>query len=193
MAESSKWRLLIVEDEDSSRDFLTHILAKSSENQIASARSGNAAITLMKAERPFDLILTDIRMLDGNGMEVLRAAKELAPLTEVIIMTGYASVDTALEAMNLGAFCYLLKPLKMEEIKLQIQRAKEKISLVMDNHRLHEELFQEATNSAKTIEEFLQLMQQAEKRDVMQKLMTNMEEANRKAKGLLQDRKNARK
>ena len=81
--------------------------------------------------RPFDVVILDIKMPGGmDGIEALRAIKKIQPLTEVILLTGHASVETSIEGMKLGAFDYVLKPVKLEELLPKMLQAFEK----KDNH-----------------------------------------------------------
>ncbi|OPX36175.1 MAG: two-component system response regulator, partial [Desulfobacteraceae bacterium 4484_190.3] len=78
--------------------------------------SGEQALELMKKKR-FDVVLLDIKMPGGmDGIETLREMKKIAPLTEVILLTGHASVESSIEGLKLGAFDYLLKPMKLEDL-----------------------------------------------------------------------------
>ena len=90
--------------------------------------SGEEAIALLKEEM-FDVIILDIKMPGGmDGIEALREIKKIQPLTEVLLLTGHASVETSIEGMKLGAFDYLLKPIKFEELLQKIAAAFEKKS-----------------------------------------------------------------
>lgn len=88
------------------------------------------------AEAPFDIVLLDVRLPDINGMEVLRGIRRQSPDTEIIMMTGYASVNDAVEAVKQGAFYYVAKPFSPDQIELIIKRASEKVELAAENRRL---------------------------------------------------------
>jgi DNA-binding NtrC family response regulator len=106
-------RILIVEDELIARENLDHVLHKEGYDTVA-VESGQLALQeLEKGE--FDLVMTDLRLQQVDGLQVLERAKELSPDTEVIMITGYATVSTAVEAMQKGAYHYLPKPYKIEE------------------------------------------------------------------------------
>ena len=92
-------------------------------------------------ESQFDLLLCDLRLPDLSGLEVMKAARAADPTMEVIILTGFASVDSAIEAIRAGAFHYVTKPLKMAELKVLVQRALEKVALVREKEALKEALF----------------------------------------------------
>jgi len=120
-------RILIVDDEQIARENLDHILKKEGYETV-SAESGIAALReLGKGE--FDLVLTDLKMQVVDGLQVLEKARELYPDTEVIVITGYATVATAVEAMQKGAFYYLPKPVKIDEVRILVRQAIEKKSL----------------------------------------------------------------
>jgi len=95
---------------------------------VTGVTSGEAAIDLLK-KQPFDVVLLDIKMPGGvDGIETLMKIKKIRPLTEVILITAYASVETTTEGMKQGAFDYLLKPVRLEELLGQIKAALEKKS-----------------------------------------------------------------
>lgn len=123
----SQPRILIVEDEDITRENLVHVLRKEGYTT-EDVDNGAQAITLLE-KQDFDLILTDLRMQNVGGMEVLEAAKTMRPNAEVIILTGFATVETAVEAMNKGAYNYLSKPYKLKELRVLVRKALEKHSL----------------------------------------------------------------
>lgn len=89
----------------------------------------------------FDLILCDLRLPGINGIELLKAVRKRHPDCEVIIITAYSTVDTAIEAISSGAFHYVTKPIKMAELKLLVKRALDKVLLVREKHALKEALF----------------------------------------------------
>src|SRR5215203_7333807 len=129
--------ILIVDDELGMRQFLTHLLQR--EGHIARvAENGRDAIAQLREEPP-DLIISDIRMPDMGGVDLLRAAKELLPEVEVIMMTAFANVDTAREAFLLGAYDFVQKPFDNDLLKETVTRALEKISLVKEKEALLEE------------------------------------------------------
>ncbi len=122
-----KARVLVAEDEDITRDNLTHILKKEGYD-VTSVADGAQAVAALEHE-DYNLVLTDLRMAHVGGMEVLEAVKTLRPSAEVIILTGYATVETAVEAMNKGAYNYLSKPYQLKELRVLIRRALEKQEL----------------------------------------------------------------
>ncbi len=120
-------QILVVDDEDIARDNVAYILKKGG-YEVLTAADGNAAITILE-EQEVDLVLTDLRMKGRDGFAVLGATKKLWPETEVIVITGYASVDTAVEAIQKGAYHYIAKPVKMDEMQLLVHKALEKRNL----------------------------------------------------------------
>ncbi|MEW6658602.1 MAG: sigma-54 dependent transcriptional regulator [Thermodesulfobacteriota bacterium] len=117
-------RILIVEDELIARENLDHVLRKEGYDTVA-VESGQLAFQeLEKGE--FDLVMTDLRMQQVDGLQVLERTKELSPDTEVIMITGYATVSSAVEAMQKGAYHYLSKPYKIEEVRILVRKALEK-------------------------------------------------------------------
>ncbi|MHB8628681.1 MAG: response regulator transcription factor [Aggregatilineales bacterium] len=116
-------RILIVDDEGA----ICHTISKALQRIggfISTATSGEEALRLV-AEQAFDVVLTDIRMPDISGVELLTRIKESAPDSVVIMMTGYASLDTAIDAMRLGASDYLVKPSDSQDIRRSVQRGLE--------------------------------------------------------------------
>lgn len=120
-------RILIAEDEVIARDNLEYVLRKEG-YETFSVENGAEAIRELE-KRPFDLVLTDLRMHPVGGMEILLRTKELYPDTEVIVITGYATVISAVEAMQKGAFHYIPKPYKIDEVRNLVRQALEKRSL----------------------------------------------------------------
>ncbi|MBU1397889.1 MAG: response regulator [Proteobacteria bacterium] len=119
------FRVLVVDDE---ADFLETIVNRLLKRKIdaTGVPGGEAALSLMK-EKNFDVVLLDIKMPGGmDGIEVLKESKKIQPLTEVILLTGHASVETSIEGMNSGAFDYLIKPVKFAELLEKLIAAFEK-------------------------------------------------------------------
>jgi DNA-binding NtrC family response regulator len=123
----NKSRILIVDDEAIARENLEHILQKDGYD-VVTADSGIAALKrLSKTE--FDLVMTDLKMKQVDGMEVLARTKEQYPNTEVVMLTAYATLSTAIEAMQKGAYHYIPKPYKIDEVRMIAKRALEKKGL----------------------------------------------------------------
>ena len=132
----SEARVLVVDDEKSMRDLLAITLQKAG-YEVTLAEGGAAAIEAIRRD-PFDAIITDLRMPKVDGLQVLRSAKEQSPDTAVIMVTAMASTETAVEAMKLGAYDYITKPFKVDELQLTIQRALDNQSLVRENRNLRQ-------------------------------------------------------
>ena len=129
-AASNKPRILIVDDEPSMREMLRIVLRRDGYDVVV-AENGREALDYLRRE-PVDLLLSDIRMPDVSGVEVLRAAKEMNRDIVAFMMTAFASTDTAVEAMRLGAVDYFTKPFSMDELRLKIRQH-------LDTHRLKQE------------------------------------------------------
>src|SRR5690348_5590488 len=129
--------LLIVDDELGMRQFLTHLFQREG-HFVRVAENGRVALEQLE-QLPPDLIISDIRMPDMSGVELLRAARELLPAVEVIMMTAFANVDTAREAFLLGAYDFVQKPFDNDLLKETVTRALDKISLIKEKEALLEE------------------------------------------------------
>src|SRR5713226_7144247 len=129
--------LLIVDDELSMRQFLTHLFQREG-HTVRVAENGRQAMTLLR-EQPADVVISDVKMPDMGGIELLRAARELQPDVEFIMMTAFANVDTAREAFLLGAFDFIQKPFDNDHLKEIVARALAKISLVKEKQTLLDE------------------------------------------------------
>jgi two-component system, NtrC family, response regulator AtoC len=131
-----KIRLLVVDDEQSIRR-LCMTIGTSLGFICAEAESAESAVNRLEAEAP-DLVLTDLKLPSQSGVELLRQVKALIPRTEVAIMTGHGSIESAVDAMKLGAYDYIEKPFRVEKMRLLLQRMAEKIRLVTENEFLRE-------------------------------------------------------
>jgi two-component system, NtrC family, response regulator AtoC len=136
MSDSLKVRLLVVDDEQSIRK-LCMTIGNSLGYTCAEAESTEAALSRVEQEAP-DLILTDLKLPTQSGVELLRQAKSLFPRTEIAIMTGHGSIESAVDAMKLGAYDYIEKPFRVEKMRLLLQRMAEKVRLVTENEFLRE-------------------------------------------------------
>ena len=130
-ASGAKPRLLIVDDEPSMRDMLRIVMRRDGYD-VEVAANGKEAIEMLKRER-IDLLLSDIRMPDVSGVDVLRAAKEANRDIVAFMMTAFASTDTAVEAMRLGAVDYFTKPFNMDELRLKVRQHLETLRLKQEN------------------------------------------------------------
>ena len=129
-----KDKILVVDDEQSMREFL-EIMLKKEDYKVSLASNGEEVLKLLERDI-FDLVLLDVRMPKMDGIAVLKRIKALAAETIVIMITAYASHDTAVKAMKEGAYDYITKPFKIDEIKLIIRNALEKKNLQKENSLL---------------------------------------------------------
>jgi len=131
-------RILIAEDERPFRVLLFEELQE--ENRLVkTAANGLEALELLKKE-DFDLLITDLKMPQMGGIELLKEAKKLRPELLVIVITGYASLETAILALKEGAYDYIRKPFSLEELKVSVNNACTRILLERENKRLLEDL-----------------------------------------------------
>jgi len=130
--------ILVVEDEVGARTTLCGILEDAGYRVIGLER-GSEALEAIRSNA-FDIIITDIRLPDVGGREILELAKEINPDAAVIMMTGYASVETAVDAVNQGAYAYFVKPVDPDEIKTTIANALRHQRLLQENKRLVDSL-----------------------------------------------------
>jgi two-component system response regulator PilR (NtrC family) len=131
-------KILVVDDEKSMRGFLEIVLSKEG-YQVTTASDGEEALRLIENDI-FDLVITDIKMPKSGGLEVLKGVKETSPDTIVVMITAFATAETAIEAMKQGAYNYLTKPFKIDEVKVIISNALEKQRLRKENSQLRHEL-----------------------------------------------------
>jgi two-component system response regulator AtoC len=131
-------RILVVDDDAVARDLLVEALQKDG-YQVEAAGDGAEAIE-RGCDTRFDLVLTDIRMGAVGGFDVLRAFKERSPGTSIVLLTSFGSMEGAIDGIRQGAFDYLAKPFKKEEIRLVVRRALEHARLLRENARYREEL-----------------------------------------------------
>ncbi len=131
-------RILVVDDERSMRELLDYMLSRQG-YQIALAENGRKAVSMIQTE-DFDLILCDIRLGDITGLEVLRAAKQKNPATTVIMISAFATTETAVEAMNEGAYDYVPKPFDNDELRQTIASALERRTLAVERQAVDDEL-----------------------------------------------------
>ncbi len=133
-------RILVVDDEDGPQEALRTALA-SKGFQVAVAKSGHEACQMFDGETgTFDLVLSDMKMPGMTGIDLLHRIREKSPETLVIFITGYASLDSAIEAIREGAYDYLTKPFQIEELYIVVKNAVDRIRLIKENKRLFMEL-----------------------------------------------------
>ena len=131
-------KILIVDDDEGMRDTLRDILEEEG-YMVACASSGKQGLRTI-SEEFHNLTLIDIRLPDMSGLHLLEQVKRSSPDTACMLITGFASIETSVEALNLGAEAYIVKPLNIEQVKMSIHRALERQSLVIENRRLLESL-----------------------------------------------------
>jgi two-component system response regulator PilR (NtrC family) len=123
--------LLIVDDEPGMRQLLSHVFGRAN-HSVRAAENGAKALELLKQE-PADLIVSDVKMPDMNGIELLRRVREFLPDVGVVMMTAFATVETAREAFKLGADDFIQKPFDVDEMKLIVEKALERLRLLQEN------------------------------------------------------------
>jgi two-component system response regulator AtoC len=131
-------KILVVDDEASMRHMLQLVLEKEG-YQVTDCAEGGAALELLRDE-PFDVVLCDIRMPGMDGRMFLEAVSRLKLTATIIMMSAYGTIDTALECMKRGAYDYIAKPFKPDEVVLTLKKAEERFRLRQENLRLREEL-----------------------------------------------------
>jgi len=129
--------ILIIDDEKRIGALLEEELEEAGWTVDVETSSAGALARLQRST--YALVLSDLRMAPPDGLEILRAVKERTPQTDVIMMTAYASTQTAIQAMKLGAYDYIIKPFDLEEVRLLVQRALEKQGLARDKESLRRE------------------------------------------------------
>jgi two-component system response regulator PilR (NtrC family) len=135
---SDKGRILVVDDEQSMREFL-EIFFRREGFEVVTAGEVDTALLAVESDS-FDVVISDIKMPGRSGLELLQAVKEVSPETVVIMITAFATTETAISAMKQGAYDYVTKPFKVDELRLVIEKALEKKLLTLENRRLRSEL-----------------------------------------------------
>ncbi|HBG05358.1 MAG: Fis family transcriptional regulator [Geobacteraceae bacterium GWC2_58_44] len=131
-------KILLIEDDQGTREALL-ILLKASGFTMKGCASGGEALEVLSGER-FDIVISDLLLPDMNGIDILTQVKIDAPRTEVILVTGHASAETAVQAMKKGAYDYITKPLNIDELRIIIDKAVEKGELLSENVYLKKQL-----------------------------------------------------
>lgn len=158
-------KILIVDDEMLVRTFLAETLRRKN-LEVFTAENGTKAFELLK-EHTFDLVITDMKMPDMTGIDVLKKIKEVAPQTVVVVITAFGSIENAVEAMRLGAFHYLIKPFSPDTIEAIIGKAREHLSLVEENSYLR----QQASNGIRGETKFQMVAESSVMKQVMQEVI----------------------
>lgn len=136
-----KSRILVVDDEESIREFL-EIMLKKEGYEVTLAEDGQKAKDLL-TKKTFDMIISDLQMPHVTGIELLKHVKESYPDTVFMLITAFGTTETAVEAMKMGAYDYLTKPFKIDEVRLNIQNALRSKNLEVENRSLKKELVKE--------------------------------------------------
>jgi len=136
-----KSRILVVDDEESIREFL-EIMLKKEGYEVTLAEDGQKAKELL-AKKSFDMIISDLQMPHVTGIELLKHVKETAPEIVFMMITAFGTTETAVEAMKMGAYDYITKPFKIDEVRLNIQNALRSRNLEVENRSLKKELVKE--------------------------------------------------
>jgi len=131
-------KILIVDDEKVTLKNLEYIMKKEG-YEVVGTQSGAHALKLLE-EQPFDVVLTDLKMEKVDGLQVLKRCRELYPDAEVIMITGYATLESAVQTMKHGAFYYVAKPFKLDEVRKVVKEAIEKVRLKKENRQLREHI-----------------------------------------------------
>lgn len=153
-----QYRILIVEDDQVLREMLEHYL-RTDENAVDLAVNGREGYEKHR-RNSYDLIITDLNMPEMTGIDLVRRVREYDDFVEFVIITGYATLESAVEAIKIGAFDYIVKPFKLDELRVAIKNACDKITLKKSNRALleklksfHEEIDRYKLNQASTYAE----------------------------------------
>ncbi|MDJ0837602.1 MAG: sigma-54 dependent transcriptional regulator [Acidobacteriota bacterium] len=158
-------KIMLVEDEPVVQDVLRRLF-KPEGYKLTIIDRGDIAVGDLEQNQEYDLIITDLNLPGANGIEVLGKARQVLPDIPVIVITAYASVDTAVEAMRLGAFDYLPKPFNNDQVMIVVKKALEKRRLVQENLELKRELnqkygFEHIVGNSRQMAEVFDLIRQA--------------------------------
>jgi two-component system, NtrC family, response regulator PilR len=136
-----KSRILVVDDEESIREFL-EIMLKKEGFEVSLAEDGAKAKEMIQ-KKSYDMVISDLQMPNMNGIELLKFVKDTAPDTVFMMITAFGTTETAVEAMKMGAYDYITKPFKIDEVRLNINNALKSQNLEVENRSLKKELVKE--------------------------------------------------
>jgi DNA-binding NtrC family response regulator len=131
-------KILIVDDERVALKNLEHVMKKEGYD-VTATESGQNALKLLEDQK-FDVVLTDLRMEKVDGMQILKKSQDLYPDSEIIMITGYATLESAVDAMKKGAFHYVAKPFKLDVVRNVVKEAIEKVMLKRENRQLRDQI-----------------------------------------------------
>ena len=131
-------KILVVDDDDSGREALSTLLRLSGYD-VTSAATGESALDLIDCQQ-YQVIVSDLFLPDKNGFDILQSVRKVSPTSEVIVVTGHASAQSAVRAMKEGAFDYITKPIDFDELKIVVLKALEKQKLMSENKYLRRQL-----------------------------------------------------
>ncbi len=135
---SEQARILVVDDEQSMQEFLEIFFRREGFDVVTTGDVDSALVAVEFDD--FDVVISDVKMPDRTGLDLLQAVKEMSPETVVIMITAFATTETAIAAMKQGAYDYVTKPFKVDELRLVVEKALEKKLLTLENRRLRTEL-----------------------------------------------------
>jgi len=135
---SEEARILVVDDEQSMREFLEIFFRREGFDVVTTGDVDSALLAVESDD--FDVVISDVKMPGRSGLDLLQAVKEMSPETIVIMITAFATTETAIAAMKQGAYDYVSKPFKVDELRLVVEKALEKKLLTLENRRLRSEL-----------------------------------------------------
>ncbi len=135
---SEQTRILVIDDDEPGRQVMELLLKKAGFTTISAASGAHGVAQVRDGQ--VDLVLLDLFLPDKNGIDILREIRQVTPLLEVVVITGHASAESAVQAMKEGAFDYITKPVNFEELKIVIAKAREKQRLLLENVYLRKQL-----------------------------------------------------
>lgn len=143
LSAAPKPSLLVVDDEPGLRDMLAILFRREGLDVTLAPGVAKASDAIRRAAAPYSVVLTDLLMPDGSGMDLLSLVKEQSASTEVIVMTAHGGIETAIEAMRRGAYDFVTKPFATNELRALVQKALERRAIVAENERLRAQLLRE--------------------------------------------------
>jgi two-component system response regulator PilR (NtrC family) len=163
---SNDIRVLVVDDDNDLRAALTEFISRMGVKVRTAGNVADAQRLLQTEPVPFDLVLTDLKLPGGSGTDVLRAAHARNVDSLVTIITGYASMESAIEAIRLGAYNYVTKPFSFNDIAVQVRNMVERVSLSKENARLSlrlQELYRQVNRDQNDLASILRLQEEFRK------------------------------